>query len=184
MFFFFSLFSFLSFSAPYCNQTEPYQMLCPFPEEGCTLDQNVQVECTVFHSIDCEGDRTFMLEVPCRFCYQLPENQMTCDDCVDCHPSIDTFFSECRAQSPCLGNSLFQRKTVCKAADKSQKAAFLLSLFLGAFGADRFYLGHYVTASFKLATIGGLGIAYMIDLFLILFGYLGPADGKLYLERV
>ena len=50
--------------------------------------------------------------------------------------------------------------------------------------ADRFYLGHYVTAVFKLITIGGLGIAYMIDLFLILFGFLGPADGSLYTERV
>jgi TM2 domain-containing membrane protein YozV len=67
---------------------------------------------------------------------------------------------------------------------KSQKTALLLSLFLGAFAADRFYLGYYVSASFKLVTFGGLGIAYMADLFLILFGYLGPADGSLFPERL
>jgi TM2 domain-containing membrane protein YozV len=69
-------------------------------------------------------------------------------------------------------------------SSKSQKTAFLLSLFLGGFAADRFYLGWYTTAAFKLLTFGGLGIAYMADLFLILFGFLGPADGSLFPERL
>ena len=157
-------------------------MLCP--PTDCTLDEEVQITCHVFHSVECDGERQFEKNVTCRYCYQLPEESMVCDDCIDCKPSIDVFFSECRALQPCIGNSLFQKKTVCKASKKSQKTAFLLSLFLGGLAADRFYLGHYVTAVFKLITIGGLGIAYMIDLFLILFGFLGPADGSLYTERV
>ena len=159
-------------------------MLCNPTTDDCNLDDKVEAKCTVFHSVICQGDRSFTKEINCRYCYQLPETQMECDDCTDCVPSIDTFFSECRAKKECIGNSIFQKKTVCKAAEKSQKTAFLLSLFLGGFAADRFYLGYYVTAVFKCITLGGLGIAYMIDLFLILFGYLGPANGKLFLERI
>ena len=35
-------------------------------------------------------------------------------------------------------------------SDKKQLVALLLSIFFGEFGADRFYIGRYVTASFKL----------------------------------
>jgi TM2 domain-containing membrane protein YozV len=57
-------------------------------------------------------------------------------------------------------------------------------LFLGVFGADRFYLKYYVHGVFKMLSFGGLGIVYMFDLLLILFGFLGPADGDLFTERV
>jgi TM2 domain-containing membrane protein YozV len=67
---------------------------------------------------------------------------------------------------------------------KSQRVAFWLSLFLGVFGADRYYLGYYVSAVFKMLTLGGLGIVYFIDLCLIVLGYLGPGDGSLFLERI
>jgi TM2 domain-containing membrane protein YozV len=67
---------------------------------------------------------------------------------------------------------------------KSLKTAFWLSLFLGCFGADRWYLGYYASAFFKMITLGGLGVAYTVDLILIAFGYLGPADGTVFPERV
>lgn len=166
-----------------CTDVRPWEMLCP-PNDQCTLDEVVNFTCYVFPSTQCTGERTINVSFPCRYCFQLPVDKLQCEDCVDCTPKIDQFFSDCFATVPCMGNSIFQRKTVCKAAEKSQKTAFLLSLFLGGFAADRFYLGYYVSAVFKCLTIGGFGIAYMFDLFLILFGYLGPANGKLFIERV
>ncbi|EAY09214.1 TM2 domain containing protein [Trichomonas vaginalis G3] len=166
-----------------CTDVNPWEMLCP-ANDTCTLDENVTFTCYVFPSTICDGERTIQLSFPCRYCYQLPVSNITCDDCVDCTPKIDQYFSDCRPTQYCMGNSIFQRKIVCKAAEKSQKTAFLLSLFLGGFAADRFYLGYYISAVFKCLTIGGFGIAYMFDLFLILFGYLGPANGKLFVERI
>ena len=50
---------------------------------------------------------------------------------------------------------------------RSLRTAWLLALFLGFTGADRFYLRKPVTGSLKLLTLGGAGIWWLIDLFLI-----------------
>mmetsp|Transcript_1930 Transcript_1930/g.4375 ORF Transcript_1930/g.4375 Transcript_1930/m.4375 type:complete len:567 (-) Transcript_1930:66-1766(-) len=51
----------------------------------------------------------------------------------------------------------------CRTKRKSQASAFLLSLFFGFLGADHFYIGEYYTAFGKLATLGGLGFWWIID---------------------
>lgn len=59
---------------------------------------------------------------------------------------------------------------------------FLLhSITLGGFGADRFYLGQWREGLGKLFSFGGLGIWTLIDVLLIGVGYVGPADGSLYI---
>ena len=57
---------------------------------------------------------------------------------------------------------------ICIYQQKSKLAAFLLSFFIGGFGADWFYLsvgnGGYIAAGvFKLLTLGGLGIWWLVD---------------------
>lgn len=60
-------------------------------------------------------------------------------------------------------------------------SAFLCSVTLGGFGADRFYLGQWREGLGKLFSFGGLGIWTLIDVLLIGVGYVGPADGSLYI---
>ena len=57
----------------------------------------------------------------------------------------------------------------------------LRSITLGGFGADRFYLGQWREGLGKLFSFGGLGIWTLIDVLLIGVGYVGPADGSLYI---
>jgi|GEM_PF-1580790 TM2 domain-containing membrane protein YozV len=50
---------------------------------------------------------------------------------------------------------------------KKWLTAFLLSLFLGVFGIDRFYLGKSGSGLIKLLTLGGLGLWALIDFIMI-----------------
>jgi len=165
-----------------CSDAKPFQMLCE--AKDCNLDESVTGNCSVFHSVLCDGERTFIKTYQCRYCYQMPEKSIECDKSSDCQPGIKTYSASCHSKELCMGNTIFSKRSTCKASSLSQKTAFLLSLFLGGFGVDRFYLGYTSSGVMKLATLGGLGIVYMADLFLILFGYLGPADGSLFPERV
>ena len=53
---------------------------------------------------------------------------------------------------------------------KSFVGTLLLSYFLGMFGVDRFYLGKTRSGVWKLATLGGFGYWWLIDLILTLVG--------------
>lgn len=57
-------------------------------------------------------------------------------------------------------------------AGKQYKLALVFSFFLGVFGVDRFYLGKTGTGIIKLLTFGGLGVWYVIDVYLIAHGKL------------
>ncbi|CAI2347924.1 unnamed protein product [Caenorhabditis sp. 36 PRJEB53466] len=52
----------------------------------------------------------------------------------------------------------------------------LYSIFLGVVAVDRFCLGYSAMAVGKLMTLGGFGIWWIVDIFLLVLGVLGPAD--------
>jgi TM2 domain-containing membrane protein YozV len=62
--------------------------------------------------------------------------------------------------------------------EKSWLVAFLLSLFLGFFGADRFYIGRTRSAIVKLITLGCFGIWWLSDVILIAAEYRKDAWGR------
>lgn len=63
-------------------------------------------------------------------------------------------------------------------SDKKWIVAFLLSLFLGMFGADRLYLNSAWLGIFKLCTCGGGGIWWLVDIVLLLFGKMKDGEGR------
>jgi TM2 domain-containing membrane protein YozV len=62
-------------------------------------------------------------------------------------------------------------------SDKDQASTFIFSVFLGIFGADRFYLGQIGLGILKLLTCGGFGIWAMVDLILIGTGAMRDNNG-------
>lgn len=63
-------------------------------------------------------------------------------------------------------------------SDKSKMTAGLLELFLGGFGAGRWYLGDTGIALAQLFTCGGLGIWALIDAIRMLTGSVRDKNGR------
>ncbi|WP_371391064.1 TM2 domain-containing protein [Protofrankia sp. BMG5.30] len=64
-------------------------------------------------------------------------------------------------------------------SDKQKLVAGLLQIFLGGFGAGRWYLGDTGIALAQLFTCGGLGIWALIDGIMILTGNVRDSQGRL-----
>lgn len=60
---------------------------------------------------------------------------------------------------------------------KSFLITLLLAIFLGMFGAHRFYVGKVWTGIIYLLTAGIFGIGYIIDIVLIILGKFTDAKG-------
>jgi TM2 domain/GYF domain 2 len=62
---------------------------------------------------------------------------------------------------------------------KDWLTALLLSIFLGTFGVDRFYMGQAGLGIGKLLTLGGCGVWWLIDVILIATGSAKDSRGRL-----
>ena len=65
-----------------------------------------------------------------------------------------------------------------QSSNKSFVTTLLLSIFLGGLGIDRFYLGYVLLGILKLATGGGFGIWWLIDIILIATRKMTDAQGN------
>lgn len=84
--------------------------------------------------------------------------------------------SESLNPTPTLTNQPAQQ--VAATSDKSYVVAWLLSLLLGTFGIDRFYLGRIGTGILKLITLGGFGIWTLVDWICITLGVVRDKQGR------
>ncbi len=77
------------------------------------------------------------------------------------------------------GNGTFFKDASCKETNGyNLETCLLLSVFLGMFGLDRFYLGYPALGLLKFATLGFFFIGHLLDVVLIASGVVGPADGS------
>lgn len=156
--------------------------------EDCVYGNLTTVTCTA--SKKCKGSNLqgeFKKNYTCQFCYQTEKWQHKCIEKANCDSvsSPRAFYrTNCTVHDDilCLGRRTFARNLPCNwTGGHRWTTALLLSVTLGGFGADRFYLGYWQEGIGKLFSFGGLGVWTIIDFILIAIQYLGPADGSLYI---
>lgn len=120
----------------------------------------------------------------CRYCFLSDHWEHECQSKTSCNSVHSTYKTNCTAKQDilCLGNRQFMKNVKCNwTRGKFYMKALLLSVVLGGFGIDRFYLGFWQIGLGKLFSFGGLGIWVIVDLILISIGFLGDSDGSLLL---
>lgn len=169
----------------FCSKVECQQYAscldCSFPD--CEYGSVININCTTKQF--CLQSYTITKEVDCRYCWQLPSADYDCVPVRNCSASeVRLRRTVCTVHQSvlCKGRRVFFKNVRCNwSSGYSWWKAMLLSVTLGGFGADRFYLGMWKSAIGKLFSFGGLGVWTLIDAVLIGIGYVGPADGSLYI---
>ena len=118
-----------------------------------------------------------------KFKEELPGVTLPIDGCNDNYTNINQFgIGVCVPLDgiECIGirywvvddNRCFKEGTY------SYITSFLISLFFGMFGADRYYLGYPLLGTLKLLSVGGAGIWWFVDLILMARGKINPHMGR------
>ena len=160
---------------------------------ACTYGAMTTVTCNT--NVDCVGEKTIERDMKCQYCFQTKfGDEHVCTlrngpNFQGCHvkkspTSQSRFKSNCTVKPDvlCLGRRTFHKMLPCNwTSGYRWTTSLILSIFLGGFGADRFYLGQWREGIGKLFSFGGLGVWTVIDVILISIGYIGPQDGSLYI---
>ena len=78
-----------------------------------------------------------------------------------------------------IQTGLLQSKTeTTTVSDKKRLLTTILCTVFGLFGAHRFYVGKTGTAKVMVFTIGGVGIWWLVDLLIVLFGEFTDTEGR------
>jgi len=169
-----------------CSRLAATCIDCPI-NPSCVYGEDVNVTCKPKKSVSCVGQTEFIRSINCRYCYQTKESDHNCVESSQCKvvsSPRQRYLTNCtvNANVVCMGSRKFQKNILCNwTAGYKWTTALLLSICLGGFGADRFYLGHWQEGIGKLFSFGGLGVWTLVDVILVATGYLGPADKSLYL---
>jgi len=158
----------------------------------CKYGKSANASCTVPESgpnaINCTGPRNFTKSFVCQYCYQSNRDDHKCSENFECNsvadPNTRYYRAECEVPEHliCLGNRKFLKQLPCNwTGGYRWTTALALSITLGGFGADRFYLGHWQEGIGKLFSFGGLGVWTLVDVVMVAIRYIGPADGSLYI---
>ena len=103
---------------------------------------------TIFSYLKKQGVKSFEKEGICRFCYQTPDWMHICTPNTHCKRDswIRLHKVNCTVRDDviCLGSRTFYKKVECNwTSGYKWSVAMVLSMTLGGFGIDRFYLGQY-----------------------------------------
>ncbi|CAH1405628.1 unnamed protein product [Nezara viridula] len=167
-----------------CEELKYPCITCLF-NETCVYGNITTAKCNA--RMKCKGIPKFERKYICRFCYQTERWEHKCVEKGSCDSVASPkayYRTNCTVHDDvlCLGRRTFARNIPCNwTGGHRWSTALFLSITLGGFGADRFYLGYWQEGIGKLFSFGGLGVWTIIDFILIAIQYLGPADGSLYI---
>jgi len=166
-----------------CRRLPAACLSCQF-NRSCVYGATVAVLCRPATDVSCTGTALFNRTMRCAFCYQTPTWQHDCSLCNQMSRGRKYYRANCTVHADvlCMGRREFHKSLFCKWTKGDRwSTALALSVILGGFGVDRFYLGHWPEGIGKFFSFGGLGVWTLIDVVLIAIGYLSPADGSLYI---
>ncbi|XP_071480156.1 TM2 domain-containing protein 3-like [Diadema antillarum] len=169
-----------------CDKLAAECLNCSF-DESCVYGRVYNTTCMPKQGLDCIGSLPIEKSYQCRYCYQTETWQQSCTPANNCqvYACPKQFIRvNCTVDDDvlCLGSRNFYRRKPCNwTSGYKWSTALILSITLGGFGADRFYLGYWQSGLGKLFSFGGAGVWTLIDVLLIAVGYITPSDGSLYI---